>query len=330
MDSDLDVDDVDLSGIQEELELGDELDEEDLLLPSTSITSPKKHKKSKKHKHHKKKKTPPDGDLGATPPIKLKFKIGGQMMGTKSINVNPPGGVEELDDPLLFLNPGGSFFSQAWSIKKEETVVQDDIFHTKRSDDSTSDDERQWLDALEAGTLDDSGAVKKKEKDPSLLTTRQKALLHGRQDNQLLELPSGYRVPELTEEQIQRRQLRAKKRREQAYEKREKAKKQTVERLLKKQDTKTKGLKFRGNRRSRVPAFRYINKADCITLSTPLGYSFPFPSQKIKPAPAVKRCGAPGCGNPKKYNCSKTGIPLCSLECYKKNLSRYPTVSVTS
>ena len=49
----------------------------------SALSSPKKHKKSKKHKHHKKKKQPPEADLSATPPIKLKFKIGGQMVGTK-------------------------------------------------------------------------------------------------------------------------------------------------------------------------------------------------------------------------------------------------------
>ena len=46
------------------------------------------------------------------------------------------------------------------------------MFRTKRSDDDTSDEEREWLQALEAGELDDSGAVKK-SKDPKLLTARQ-------------------------------------------------------------------------------------------------------------------------------------------------------------
>ncbi len=56
----------------------------------------------------------------------------------------------------------------------------------------------------------------------------------------LLELPTGYKNKQLTEEQLQRRQQRAKKRREQAQEKREKDKKQTLERLLKKQETRGK------------------------------------------------------------------------------------------
>jgi len=52
----------------------------------------------------------------------------------------------------------------------------------------------------------------------------QRALLHGKAEDDLLELPSGYKMPELTEEQLKRRQLRAKKRREQAMEKQEKDK----------------------------------------------------------------------------------------------------------
>ena len=32
-------------------------------------------------------------------------------------------------------------------------------------------------------------------------------------------------------------------------------------------------------------------------------------------------CGVSGCRNQKKYSCSRTGVPLCSLDCYKKNLS---------
>jgi len=32
-------------------------------------------------------------------------------------------------------------------------------------------------------------------------------------------------------------------------------------------------------------------------------------------------CTVPGCTNLKKYSCSRTGLPLCSLECYKKNIS---------
>ena len=42
----------------------------------------------------------------------------------------------------------------------------------KKDDEDTSDEERQWLNALEAGELDENGDVKK-SKASSLLTTRQ-------------------------------------------------------------------------------------------------------------------------------------------------------------
>ena len=57
-----------------------------------------------------------------------------------------------------------------------------------------------------------------------LLSLSQRSLLHGKQEDSLLELPTGYRAPELTEEQLQKKQQRAKRRREQAHEKREKDK----------------------------------------------------------------------------------------------------------
>ena len=51
-------------------------------------------------------------------------------------------------------------------------LAKEDVFRTKRSDEDTSDEEKQWLDALEKGTLDDKGDVKR-SKDLSLMTARQ-------------------------------------------------------------------------------------------------------------------------------------------------------------
>ncbi|CAL8073758.1 unnamed protein product [Calicophoron daubneyi] len=48
------------------------------------------------------------------------------------------------------------------------------------------------------------------------------------------------------------------------------------------------------------------------------------PSQ-MPPVPAVRLC-AMGCGQPRRYACSKTGLSLCSLACYKANLSRTGTL----
>lgn len=44
----------------------------------------------------------------------------------------------------------------------------------------------------------------------------------------------------------------------------------------------------------------------------------------------VVLCGVENCENPKRYSCSKTGIPLCSLECYRKNLTASDHSTVTN
>lgn len=50
--------------------------------------------------------------------------------------------------------------------------VKSDVFKTKKAGDDTSDEEKEWLDALEKGELDDMGGLKK-DKDPLLMTARQ-------------------------------------------------------------------------------------------------------------------------------------------------------------
>ena len=51
-------------------------------------------------------------------------------------------------------------------------LAKEDVFRTKRSDEDTSDEEKQWLDALEKGNLDDKGELRKNT-DISLMTARQ-------------------------------------------------------------------------------------------------------------------------------------------------------------
>ncbi|GAB1608166.1 INO80 complex subunit B-like [Argonauta hians] len=212
------------------------------------------------------------------------------------------------------INPWGSSIDFDMTPEKADTPEEGE-----EKKEETSDEEQAWLDALEAGELDDFGEIRK-PKDPNLLTARQRALLHGKQEQELLELPSGYKTVELTEEQIQRRQQRAKKRRLQAQEKREKDKKQTVERLLKKQETKAKGPKLKTNKRTDIARYSYVNGVSGIFISVPAGFDFPLNSQTRTDRPKPVLCGVRHCSKPKKYSCSKTGIPLCSLQCYKKNL----------
>ncbi|OWF36417.1 INO80 complex subunit B-like [Mizuhopecten yessoensis] len=321
--------------------------EEELLSVDSPSSSHKKHKKHKK-KHKKRR----DHDLDpfalgapgglAKPAIKLKLKIGGETLGTKNItpvDQKQKDSSEDSQDQIIDVlnDTWGSPPSAAITATITSSTVSDipsaqpstlasPALGEKKED--TSDEEKEWLDALEKGDLDDSGMLKK-SKDPRLLTARQRALIHGNKEEALLELPSGYKQVELTEEQQLKRVQRAKKRRQQAHEKREKDKKLTLDRLLKKQDSKKKG---KGFKRANIPRFRYTNNQSRITISVPVGFQLPFTAQTTRPPKAKEYCSISGCKNVKKYACSRTGVPLCSLGCYKKNslLHNLPSVRAAS
>ncbi|KAG8134253.1 hypothetical protein E2320_007387 [Naja naja] len=181
------------------------------------------------------------------------------------------------------------------------------------------EEEQRWLDALERGELDDNGELKK-EVDESLLTARQKALLHKQQSQPLLELPMGYKAKELTEEMLVKREERARKRRLQAAKKAEENKNQTIERLTKTSKAKVKTLRERKAKSTVVPTVSYRSAASGVTISFPPGTSLPVLPSLPRVVPPTMPCGVIGCPNLKRYSCSRTGIPLCSLDCYKKNL----------
>lgn len=127
------------------------------------------------------------------------------------------------------------------------------------------------------------------------------------------------KVP-LTAEDIEKFKEKAQKRKQLADEKREKDKKKTMERLLKKQDSKmVKSIKVRLVKQL-VPVISYKNNINGAFLHFPPLYEFPLKSQRAKEPPKLKFCGIPGCKNLKRYSCSKTNVPLCSLECFKKNV----------
>ncbi|RXG57893.1 INO80 complex subunit B [Armadillidium vulgare] len=182
----------------------------------------------------------------------------------------------------------------------------------KAGDEDTDSEEERWLDAIESGKLEEVDDELKRMKNPRLMTARQRALMEKRADGvdetfagipaePLLALPSGFKEKVLTEEML--------------------AKKAMKNRLLKKQDPKTsKGSRQKVLKKS-VPLMSYFNNKEGIFLALPDGVELPFISQMLeREAPKPVVCGGPGCMNIKKYSCSKTGVPLCSLECYKRNL----------
>ncbi|XP_068122041.1 INO80 complex subunit B [Hyperolius riggenbachi] len=308
-------------------------------------------KKHKKHKKHKKKHHQDGNNSSATiysqhrhtdpahhrlpepslqsphkPQLKLKIKLGGQVLGTKNVptfTVVPqvpqsPLMVDDEDEEPLEGVPIEQY--RAWL---DEDSNLDPLPSPVGVREAEQDEESRWLDALERGDLDVNGDLKR-EIDESLLTARQRALLQKQQTPTIpLYTPPAYArpSPELSQEMIVKREEKARKRRLQAAKKAEESKKQTIERLTK--TSKSRGAKPSQGRRGRqppCPTIRYKHTLHMITVSYPVGVPCPAPAEPPPALPAPQLCGVPGCGNLKKYACSKTLVPLCSLECYRKNL----------
>ncbi|XP_071987835.1 INO80 complex subunit B [Engystomops pustulosus] len=291
----------------------------------------KKHKKHKKHKkkHHQEGGPPPHSRSALKPQLRLKIKLGGQVLGTKSVptftvvpeqsrSQSPLMVVDEDDEPLEGV-PIEQY--RAWL---DEDSNMDPLPSPVGAVISEQDEELRWLDALEKGDLDINGDLKR-ETDETLLTARQRALLQKQQTPAApLYPPAVYPRPpqEMSQEMLVKREEKARKRRLQAAKKAEESKKQTIERLTK--TSKTRGAKptsgRRGGRHPPCPTVRYQDNAHGISMSYPSGVTYPLPAEPRPALPAPKLCAAPGCSNPKKYSCSKTLLPLCSLECYRRNL----------
>lgn len=198
----------------------------------------------------------------------------------------------------------------------------------QRRDSGTSSEEERWLDAIESGKLEEVDDELKKIKDPKLMTARQRAMYDRNMDNketspggeQLLALPSGYKEKVMTAEAIQKAQLKSQKRKQMADEKREKDKKKTMDRLLKKQETKTTKANKKASTKVALPMISYLDSAkeDGPVLRFPLNVEFPLPLQTSVEPPKPILCAI--CSQVKRYNCSKTNIPLCSYKCYKINV----------
>uniref|UniRef100_A0A8B9J4K2 INO80 complex subunit B-like conserved region domain-containing protein n=1 Tax=Astyanax mexicanus TaxID=7994 RepID=A0A8B9J4K2_ASTMX len=306
-------------------------------------------KKHKKHKKHKKKHHRDDGhsfssealesDSGIVlkpPQLKLKIKLGGQTLGTKSVPTFTvvPEALQSLSPLIVDSDDDDSDDedddepSEGVPIEQYRAWLDEDSnldpsplpdMDTDSFVEGPLDEEEKWLDALEKGELDDNGELKK-EIDESLLTARQKALLHKQQSQPLLELPMGYKEKEMTAEMLQKREERARKRRLQAAKKAEENKNQTIERLTKTSKAKIKSMKERKSKQAQVPMVRYLDSAQGAAISYPVGVPAPAPGPPLLLPPAPVNCGVSGCTNLKKYSCSKTGTPLCSLDCYKKNM----------
>ncbi|KAK9752033.1 hypothetical protein QE152_g4636 [Popillia japonica] len=159
----------------------------------------------------------------------------------------------------------------------------------RKKRDSASSDEERWLTAIESGKLEDvDDELKKiKPKDPALMTARQRAMYDRAGDGSpgsapmLMSLPTGYKEKVMTAEAIQKAAIKSQKRKQLADEKREKDKKKTMERLLKKQETKlakTTKVKFSKNN---FPVILYRQSAEGTFIKFPCTMEYPLQSDKV-------------------------------------------------
>jgi len=170
-------------------------------------------------------------------------------------------------------------------------------------------------------TIDDMEMARKEM--PRNLTARQRFKLEGiDSDDSLLALDftSGKKKCE-TKENLADKALKAQKRKDIETEKKEKIKKKTVDTLLKKKDSKmTKQIKYIRPQIDDSTRITYISNAKERSLTFPKDWAYPLQKGiKLEPPAPILCCV---CSNVKKYNCSKTGKPLCSLACYKANLKQ--------
>ena len=128
------------------------------------------------------------------------------------------------------------------------------------------------------------------------------------------------------EEENQRlKAIKSAKRKEIELEKREQDRIKTVERLLNKKESSTLKATPLSQTTSTVkvkeqfPKIVYIHKKEGPSLTFPAGMNIPIIAKKPVDPPVPIKCSIKNCENIKKYNCSKTGKPLCSISCYKQN-----------
>ncbi|CAK9828078.1 INO80 complex subunit B [Anthophora retusa] len=300
--------------------------EEDMTLETNEISPQKRHKKHK-HKKHKKKKATYDGndsfnDIAVETEKKKTFRVKMKKEDDKS-SEKPREKVQKVSN---FSIAGASSAPSPKAATKKKVPKGN-----KGKDSGTSSEEERWLDAIESGKLEevDDELKKIKPKDPKLMTARQRAMFERKTDmepnpavEQLMSLPTGYKEKVMTAEAIQKAALKSLKRKQLADEKREKDKKKTMERLLKKQESKASKVISKGKpSRRQVPLVTYRLTLEGSSISLPPGEDFPLQPAKREEAPVQVLCGVNHCRNVKRYSCSKTGVPLCSLECYKANFS---------
>ncbi|KAG9295036.1 hypothetical protein G9A89_017830 [Geosiphon pyriformis] len=187
--------------------------------------------------------------------------------------------------------------------------------------------------AKKKGVIDLSSASSSKKGDNLVLTKRQRARLNEEYQHDLLELPmEPTRKKHLTEEEIAlRKSETARRRKHQSIQRAEQDKMDTINRLLKKQNTKRRSKEDEADNNqdnqkdgtSRKPmqatSFHYVNCLNGSTLSIPIGVPVPISFDKgPNYPPPVPTCDHLGCQHPKKYRSVKNYKYACSMDHLKK------------
>lgn len=203
--------------------------------------------------------------------------------------------------------------SQQSNKKKKPTTKP-----ANKDNSGSSSDEERWLEKI---------------KDPKMMTARQRAMYDRENVDKefvvppeaLVSLPTGYKEKVLTAEAIERAQVKSAKRKMLADEKREKDKRKTMDRLLKKQESKLNRVNKSRQLKPGVPIITYKSTREgCLLILPPdfnlqLGGGAPHTQDESeKKSPLCGVCQKES----RRYDCSKTNVPLCSLQCYQENLRR--------
>lgn len=273
--------------------------------------SPPKKPKKKRKKSETKATTVPTTSVN--PGIKLKIKTFGGSKGSPTLAVTSTSIEPKIAPPT----------------STASTTIQESKKGIKRRRKS-EDEEEKWLNAVESGDVSNIVEPELRSiKDPKLMTARQRAMVDKASmdiddssvDSGHMALDYGYKkkTPDSSEETLKAKALKSQKRKEVELERREQDKKKTMDRLLKKKEKSAKPVKAVKEKKE-FPQITYLLTLNGASISLPENSEFPFDSKPAKPSPPVVKCAVSGCENDKNYNCSRTGIPLCSLACYKQNL----------
>jgi len=295
--------------------------------PSLSSRKPRKSTQDTKRKASSEKRQAAHVEDEPPPPIKLKISLGSPTKSAKASLLKA-----ECASPA---SAAVAAPPKALSSGSDSDVDVDD----------DKDEEEKWLDAVEAGNVDNHvDSELRSINNPKLMTARQRALKGGaceQSDKQHVSLgltPTSSRKaasPNVDKVEVMRQKaIKAIKRKEIENEKREETKKKTMDKLLTTKTTlpvaNTSTIQnSAGNCNNaasdlnvqtavKVPSVNYTVTASQRLLSYPAGMEYPIVQAKTKLPPAAKTCAV--CKiQPKKYSCSKTKRPLCSLACYKTN-----------